>query len=149
MYVRFGILPASIISDRVLVGNPGYGKQIGKYGSRPVAPDRSWKDKLEQQSGFYSKLESSINKEGIRNPIFCNSIREGTFCRYGTSRLWIAKKHSLDVPCIIADYINRFDDLEILENDKDIRSKFIDQPDVIEWEPEFRIDACPHYHLKD
>lgn len=154
MKIRFGVLPASSVSDVVLVGNPAYGNPIGKWGSRPVKPEGSWFTKQEMKSGFYTKLEESILKDGMRNPIFCNSIEEGFFSRVGTSRLWIAKKHNLDVPCIIADYTGRFDDLELLETEQDIRAKFKDQPLVVDLEGETKvghvwIGGLPHYHLDE
>ena len=145
--IRFGVLPSGSISDLVIVKNPEYGKPVGKWGSRPVKPEMSWYRKLEQENQFYTRLEQSILEDGFRNPIFCNSIPEGTFCRYGTSRLWFAKKHKLDIPCVIADYTQSWEDLEELKTEDDIRAKFLDQPEII-WEPEFRIDSCPHYHLK-
>lgn len=142
-------MPASELSDDVLVLNPVFGKPIGPFGSRPVTPDRSWFHKLENENGFYSRLEASILREGIRNPIFCQSIDEGTFCRYGTSRLWIAKRHGMEIACVIADYVGRWNRLEELRGADDIESKFIDAPGVIEILPEtMRIDACPHVHLK-
>ena len=152
--IRFGILPASSISDVVLVGNPAYGKPIGKWGSRPVKPDQSWINKKEHECGFYTKLEESLLKEGFRNPIFCNAIEEGFYSRVGTSRLWIAKKHNMDVPCIIADYTGQFDDLELLETEEDIRSKFKDQPLTIDMENDTKvgnvwISGLPHYHLDE
>lgn len=146
--IRFGILKASDISDRVLVINPNYGNNIGKYGSRSVKPDGKHYRDLEAKEGFYSKLEASLLKEGFRNPIFCNSIKEGTFCRYGTSRLWIAKKQGLDVPCIIADHDGRWSHLELLEKEEDIAEKFKEIPAVIEiGREEMRIDGCAHSHL--
>ncbi len=154
MQIRFGILPASTISDRVLVGNPAYGRPIGKWGSRPVTPERSWLNKLENRNGFYTKLEASILEEGFRNPIFCNAIEQGFFCRVGTSRLWIAKKHGLDIPCVIADYVSRFENLELLETEKEIRAKFKEQPDVVDLDNETKvghvwIGGLPHYHLNE
>jgi len=152
MIVRYGVLPASEISDRVLVDNPGYGSPIGRWGSRPVKPDGSWISKQEMKWGFYTRLEESILKEGFRNPIFCNAIPEGLFSRVGTSRLWIAKKHNLEVPCIIADYVNRFPELEELRTEKEIRAKFKDQPNKVELHAETKvghvwISGLPHYHL--
>jgi len=152
--IRFGTLPASSLSDVALVGNPAYGKAIGKWGSRPIKPPVEWVRKLERRNEFYSKLEASILEEGIRNPLFCNSIEQGTFCRVGTSRLWLAKKHKLDVKCIIADYVDRWTDLELLETEEEIRSKFQDQPHIVDLETENKIGhvwigGLPHYHLDE
>ena len=145
--IQFGVVPSGAISNSVIVLNPAYGERIGKYGSRPVKPDTAHYKSLQEKNEFYTKLEASILDEGFRNPIFCNSINEGTFCRYGTSRLWIAKKHKLDIPVIICDYINRWE-LEELKTEDEIRSKFKDQPQLLELNDEdMRFDQCPQTHL--
>ena len=91
-----------------------------------------------------------MEREGVRNPIFCNSFDEGTFCRYGTSRLWLARGLDLDVPAVVADYVGRWDNLEELHTEEEIREKFIDQPEVVELgDMEMRIDSCPHTHLEE
>lgn len=146
--VRYGILPASDFSRRVLVGNPAYGIGIGKYGSRPVKPEKHWYEKLEAENGFYTKLERSILEEGFRNPIFGKSIKEGTFCVYGSSRLWIAQKHQLLVPAVIADYTGRWDHLEELKDEEEIRAKFKDQPEELTLDDDLWICHCPHVHLQ-
>lgn len=153
MKVRYGVLPSGSISDLVLVGNQHYGKQqIAGMGTRPVKPPIDWIKKLEHRNQFYTKLEESILKEGFRNPIFCNSIAEGTFSRVGTSRLWIAKKHKLDIPCVIADYVDRWTELEELKTEEEIRAKFQDQPMNINLKEPNKIGhvwigGLPHYHL--
>ena len=111
-------------------------------------------EQLASRFKFYTKLEESILKEGFRNPIFCNSIREGTFSRVGTSRLWIARKHELEIPCIIADYVDRWEDLELLETEEDIRSKFQEQPHIVDLDCETKvghvwIGGLKHYHLDE
>ena len=147
--IRYGILDSSQLSDSVLVvGNPNYGAPIGGHGSRPVTPDSTLYWKLEHQSKFFTKLEESILKEGIRNPIFCQSIEEGTFCRYGATRLWVAKKKGLEIPCIIADYVNRWDELKELKTQAAVLSKYHEKPATIVINPtEMRIEGCNHYHL--
>ena len=108
--IRYGILDANQLSSTVLVrGNPGYGEQIGEDGSRPVPPDISTYRKLEAETGFYTRLEGSILSNGVRNPIFCESIDEGTFVIYGASRLWIAQKNNLTITCVNAAYVDRSD----------------------------------------
>ena len=68
--------------------------------------------------------------------------------------MWIAKKHNMDIPCVIADYVHRFDELELLESEEDIRSKFQDQPLIVDLENENKIGhvwigGLPHYHLDE
>ena len=148
--IFYGILEYCDIEDVALVDNKDYGTRVGKYGSRPVGPDITSRQKLEQKYGFYSKLEASIDEEGIRNPIFCQSIEEGTFGKYGLSRLWLAKRKRIPIPCIIADYVDRWTQLEELFTKDDIRSKYIDQPTIIALEDTFmKIAGCEQMHLEE
>ena len=138
--IRYGVIDSEEISDRVIVYNPRYGEPIGPYGSRPVIPPQN---KIDRLYPFYENLEKSVLEEGFRNPIFCNSIEQGTFCKYGTSRLWIAKKHGLSIPAVIADFDGRWRDLEKLSGKDDIKAKFADLPQIIEVHDDWmRIDAC-------
>ncbi len=144
------MVPSGAISDRILVANPNYGEPIGKYGSRPVTPESSWFKKIEGDYQYYSRLEESVLREGFKNPIFCQSIDEGTFCRYGTCRLYTAKKNLLDIPIIVADYVGTWDDLEELKSEEEILSKFQDLPTTLEiGKKEMRFDGCKHFHLDD
>jgi hypothetical protein len=147
--IRYGILEANQLSQSAVVLNPAYGEPINAlYGSKPVGPDITTYKEQEQKNQFFTKLEKSIEREGIRNPIFCLSIEQGTFCRYGTTRLWVAQKRKLKIPCIIADYVERWTDLEELHTKDDILCKYIDKPELIQInQVDMRIDACPHYHL--
>ena len=148
--IFYGILEYNDIEGSALVDNKEYGQRIGKYGSRPVEPDITSRHKLEQKYGFYSKLETSIDEEGIRNPIFCQSIEEGTFGKYGLSRLWIARRKRIPIPCIIADYVERWSDLEELFTKDDIRAKYIDKPTIIDLEETFmKIAGCEQMHLDE
>lgn len=148
--IFYGILTHRDIEDVALVDNKDYGRAVGKYGSRPVGPDITSRQKLEQKYGFYSKLETSIDEEGIRNPIFCQSIQEGTFGKYGLSRLWIAKRKRIEIPCIIADYVDRWTHLEELFTKDDILGKYIDKPTIIELEETYmKIAGCEQMHLDE
>jgi hypothetical protein len=148
--IFYGVLTHRDIESIALVDNPAYGRAIGKYGSRPIEPDITSRQKLEQKYGFYSKLGTSIDEEGIRNPIFCQSIEEGTFGKYGLSRLWIAKRKRIDIPCIVADYVDRWSHLEELFTADDIRGKYIDQPTIIDLENTFmKIAGCEQMQLDE
>jgi hypothetical protein len=144
------VVPSGAISSRVLVENPNYGDPIGDYGSRLVKPDKVWYNKIEGKYDYYSRLEESILKDGFKNPIFCQALDEGTFSRYGTSRLWIAQKNTLELPVIIADYTGAWDHLEELRSEEEILSKFQDLPRLLEITKEdMRFDGCKHFHLDD
>lgn len=149
--LRYGYINPKYIEDTVLILNPNYGNPIGKYGSRPLEPPIEHRQKLENQNGFYTKLEKSIQKEGIRNPILCTSLETGTYARYGTTRLLFAKKLGLaEIPCLIVDWADRWVYLEeISQGDINrIKALFKDPPEIIEFQhDEFIIDKCPHSHL--
>lgn len=78
---------------------------------------------------FFSELESSILEKGFINPILVNAgycpklwhrklpaemkadpSKILVCCKWGGSRLYIAQKHNLSVPCLISDFINRFNE---------------------------------------
>ena len=145
--VRFGVLSSESISDKVLVLNPNYGENISGFGSRRLKPDNFIYNKLESESQFFTKLEESILSEGFRNPVLCYSVKEGVYPVYGANRVWLAKKHDLDVPCIISDYTDRYDHLDELLTEEDILSKYTDSPVITMNEDWVHIQGCKHTHL--
>ncbi len=47
----------------------------------------------------------------------------------GGSRLWVAQKHNLKIPCLIADFIGRFSDEQLVKKtEKDALRFFKDKP---------------------
>jgi len=99
-------------------------------------------DELNAQNGFFIKIEESILKDGIINPILVSlgwvipnvydtlpediqkSLDKTLIClTKGGSRLWVAQKHNLDVPCIISDYVGTYDGQQDL-NESGIMSYF-------------------------
>lgn len=128
-----------------------------------------------ERPGFFSKLEESILKEGIRNPISIsclkykkdsifqwaskeikfpktdNYIKDGVLliCRlHGGSRLWTAQKYNLKIPCLVADFADYFTE-EPLTTKEELFSCFQDRPKDIQLR-EFGIfiESLPHYHLR-
>ena len=86
---------------------------------------REFEDGINEICGHYSKLEESILAEGFRNPIIITcghpirkklkhvppEIRKINFKKWllmegftGGSRLWVAQKHNIPVPCFINDF---------------------------------------------
>lgn len=128
--IRYAVLPSRIITNA-------------------IKPDKNRIEKMENECQFFSKLEASVLKEGFRNPICINAQKRQLTNRYGGSRLMIAQKHNLDIPCIIADY----DD--IFPNEKeirlvDVRSYFKDPPRALYSKPEgINMSGCEHVHLKE
>lgn len=135
--IKYGTVDPGSISDRAIVRNPNYGKPLGPWSTRPVKPD---KDKFKGLKDFYEKLEQSVKQEGFRNPIFCHAFLQNTYCEYGTSRLWIAKRNTFLIPVVIADYDGRWG----LPTLNSVRSVFTDQPEeLVIGENDMRISGCP------
>ena len=93
-------------------------------------------DKLNKENEFFIKLERSVLKDGFKNPILVNAgfvmprkfdmlppymqdnPKEILFCHNnGGSRLWIATELNIKIPCIVSDFIGRF------ENEREITTK--------------------------
>lgn len=100
---------------------------------------------------FFERLESSILKDGFRNPLIIQAgnmppsvwrnmppyltnqgIENVLICmNWGGSRLWIAQKHNLKVPCVVLDFVDRFKDAIWLRTANEIKSVFTDKPTAI------------------
>lgn len=104
-------------------------------------------DKLNKQNGFYIKLRTSIQKNGIQNPILVNAgfcqprkfdslppeMKEDStkilFCHSnGGSRLWIASELRITVPCIVCDFIDRFSNEKEIKTEEEIYSHYKNKP---------------------
>ena len=95
------------------------------------------------RDGFYKKLEISILKEGFRNPILVVTGWSGDLdvvdhnsdkihcLTIGGSRLWIAQKHGLDIPCIVADYVERFKDAPLIDSVDEVFDYYKDKPELM------------------
>lgn len=125
---------------------------------------RAWNE----TNGFYKKLEESILKDGFRNPIIITAghpqIRKLTeippelrvepsemlVCEIlGGSRLHIAQKLGIAIPCIVNDWVNRFPNALKLNTNKDIKKAFSDPPDLIYFtEKGVRTSHPKHIHLE-
>jgi len=120
---------------------------------------RGVKQKIEIRAAidnFYERLEENILQNGFLDPIVVNAgfvkdpvwrrhpndqralpIKEILSCyKLGGSRLWIAHKHNLSVPCIVNDFVDRFSDAEELKTEEDIMAKFINKPDSMTFDPD-------------
>lgn len=165
--LRYGILDSSIIFNECgpYSGGPeGWDEE--SITKRQIQGDR-WIKNRNDRDQFFINLEKSILKESFRNPIlicagWCPKIRDRgrngrlplemqedhskilTCNINGGSRLYVAQKNNLEIPCIIADYVNRFSDFLLLENKKDVLSYYKDKPrKVMFTKDEFRIVHLP------
>jgi len=122
-----------------------------------------------RKNNFYNKLEASILKEGVRNPIlvWAGWYQDSKMTRLppkmkedstkilvchtnGGSRLWIAQKHDLDIPCIVSDFVNRFSRERVLETDQDVLDCYKDKPSAVKFNS-YGIDIfnLPQIHMEE
>ena len=104
-------------------------------------------EKMNNRNGFFTRLEESILKQGFRNPVLVNSgfvqprkfhslppemkndSKKILFCHSnGGSRLWIAAKHNLEVPCIVSDFIGCFGNEPEIKTEKELLTYYKDDP---------------------
>lgn len=127
----------------------------GPIGNDDVTKERRRKafenmiENRNKRDNFYNRLEQSILKEGFRNPILVcagwinpkfrnrlpdhmlNNDKKILICdRNGGSRLYFGQKYNLEIPCIISDFKNVFENSNLIEckNSDDIKSFYKDKP---------------------
>ena len=145
--IRYGKIHPERLSQWAIVWqHPGYSRppapqpNNGEHGAKQITPPLDFRTKR----AFYNNLIRSVGAEGVRNPIFCLAYPDGTFVRYGCSRVWAARQQGLTLPAVIADYTGVWNHLEELHNEQEIRSKYVDQPSIVELHEDWmRIDGCP------
>ncbi len=134
---------------------------------------QEYEEELNKICGHYSKLEASILAEGIRNPVVITCgypkkrltkhippemlagldsnllLLEGTT---GGSRLHIAQKHDMTIPCFINDWTGRFSQQLEIKTEAQARAYYKDQPELVVVDPASGLlegfdDARVSYHL--
>lgn len=104
--------------------------------------------RYDELTGHYSNLEKSILEKGFLNPVlitagppqmrkmkeippYLRSNPENLLLseHLGGSRIYIAQKYDMDIPCIVSDFVNRFEDAEELKTCDEIIAKF-ETPDA-------------------
>jgi hypothetical protein len=113
---------------------------------------QEYEQELNKICGHYERLETSIMAEGIRNPVVVTCglpkkrtiqhvppemlagpesnllLLEGTT---GGSRLHIAQKHNMTIPCIVNDWTGRFDNAVEITSEVRARAYYKDQPETV------------------
>ena len=128
--VRYEILPPHSIINYI---GPKTEEQVAIHNAR---------------NNFFANLEESIKEKGIRNPIIVtagwvpgpirknlNMLMEETYktsiCwQVGGSRLYVAQKLGLDIPCIVKDHNNVYSSPP-LTTENEIWALFKDPPERI------------------
>jgi len=142
--IRYGIVPVEDIFNFV-------GPANGSFNLPPKEALARIKVKIAFSADFYISLEESMKKDGFRNPVlvYAGWINDGRWLRCptyirdqekedviicvscGGSRLYIAERLRIDVPCIIVDFVGRFDHFEELTTKEEVEAKFTDAPNSI------------------
>ena len=114
-------------------------------------PSRAYIDRLNHENGFYDRLLASVTAEGVRNPILVTSNSRGVRCdRHGGSRLWVAQRLGLPIPCLISDWVGRFRDLEELATREAVLAMFRDQPEsLLANQQGLHVLNLPQVHLTE
>ena len=113
---------------------------------------KEYEEGLNAICGHYDKLETSILREGFRNPLIITCgipvkkkiyhlppelrkkspwelfLLEGIT---GGSRLWIAQKHNIPVPCIINDFTGRYSGATQILTTERAQTYFKDPPRIL------------------
>lgn len=177
--VRFVYIPANQIFGMVGRCGGGYNTLwedwsiVGRTKRQFIMQE--YEQELNKICGHYTRLEESILKEGIRNPVVITCgypkrrmqkhlppemlllpesellLMEGTT---GGSRLHVAQKHNLMVPCFVNDWTGRFKDEVEISTEAEARKYYKDQPVTLEITPEGGLveawdDSKVSYHLGD
>lgn len=156
--VHFVVLPARDIFGMVGRSGGGYNSQWTDWSTEGRQQRQLIMQEFEQGlnniCGHYSQLEASILKEGIRNPVTvtCGRPRKRTINHLppelrqkdpsqlllletttGGSRLHVAQKYNLRIPCIVSDWTGRFRGQPELLDAADARACYRDQPKSISF----------------
>ena len=166
--IRHAVLDSNIIFNECgpqSAGPRGWGEK--RVEKRKLASEK-WINTMNRKNGFYTKLEESILKDGLRNPILvvAGYCRENKLVNLpiemqedrnkilwcgtnGGSRLWVAQKHNLPIECIISDFIDRFTEATLLETEEDILKYYKDMPKRVHINPNgVAIKDLPQTHLE-
>lgn len=116
---------------------------------------REYEEAMNQLCGHYSRLEASMLREGMRNPIIvtCGPPRRRTLDHLppeirnrrpaqimimesltGGSRLWVAQKHDMAIPILVNDWTGRFQGMAQLTTIAQVREHFQDQPRDLQFD---------------
>ncbi len=136
-----------------------------------------------EKEEFFTALEKSILREGIRNPILVRcgwTPPESTFSmasigwyrksksilpsdmqedskkilicyNSGGSRLWVAQKYKMKIPCIISDFIGRFSNELLVEKTEELILRlFKDKPvRILINSSGVMVQNLPNIHLQE
>lgn len=132
-------------------GPPGVGCHYTDSNKRKEAENHYIEQFNKKNDNFYINLEKSVLENGFRNPILVTRgwapesakkrINQGFpdlryedtnfCCTFGGSRLWVANRNNLKVPCIVVDYTNSPLSTNRIDYVGDLYRLFTDMPGPI------------------
>ncbi len=128
--IKYAVIPSSIIENTM------------------YPPEHIIKEQNERED-YFIKLEESILKNGIRNPIAIAATKDKIFPSYGGSRLMIAQKYSMDIACIIADFDNIFPEAKTIR-EEEMESYFENPPRSYQLRKDkIYMHGCENIHLQE
>ncbi len=159
--VHYVFLPANDIFGMVGRCGGGYNSVWADWSetgrSKREIIMREYEQGLDAICGHYKKLEDSILKDGFRNPIIitCGRPKKRVMenlppemrdlpprdlllleTTMGGSRLHVAQKHNLKIPCIVNDWCGRFLREPEIMRAEDARQLYKDPPQGLVMNPD-------------
>lgn len=127
--VKYAILPSNSIENK-------------------MCPTEDMIKEQNEENEFFIQLEKSILEGGIVNPVGIVAKENEVYITYGGSRLMIAQKHNMDIPCIIADFDNVFPKAKVI-TEEEVASYFKNPPTHFQLRTvKLYIHGCEDIHLK-
>lgn len=167
--IRYAVLDSALIFNQcgpMSAGPAGHTKEIIQRREKAA---NYFMDTMNKKQGFFTKLEKSILKEGFRNPIvirsgyssdrerilrrqkYAGDDKELLICVGGGSRLWVAEKHKMKIPCIISDFMGRFAEEILVEKTTEaILKYYTDEPKQVTFNSNgVIVGGVPQIHLEE
>lgn len=158
--VRYVLLPAREIFGMVGRSGGGYNSiwtdwsDEGRRKRDLIMAE--YEQAMDELCGHYRKLEESVLSEGFRNPVIitCGPPKKRTMSHLppemrsrppeellllettvGGSRLHVAQKYDLQIPCIVNDWTGRFSREPEITTIEEARMCYMDQPRGLSFNP--------------
>lgn len=160
--VRYVMIPAKEIFGMVGRSGGGYNTIWSDWSDegrrKRECIMREYEQGLDAICGHYQKLEKSILKEGVRNPLVvtCGYPRKRRMehlppemrkmlpehlllleTTMGGSRLHVCQKHDMKIPCLVNDWTGRFRDEVLVADERSAIQYYKDPPQSILMHPNF------------
>jgi hypothetical protein len=130
--------------------------------------ERLYVGAFDDANGHYSRLEASVLKEGVRNPVMLvtggvhrrkecelppqwRGRKDAVISEYlGGSRIDIARRHGLAAPAIVNDFGNVFADARRIGTAAELLACFTDKPRRVEFNTErgAYVNDMPYAHME-